>query len=157
MLIATLHSISLTDVMPTDLTDKVDGHWFQQLTTTMPLAAVLASPCSTTQFTYINDLLAKHAQTLDNTTGTAFYTCMWYRAGKSPHTYLTNWINHIPEREPAFDHEPGTKEIEMDETNCTANPLSWFHFYSRLLGTIDFQNGFSFPAPIYAYPLLSTA
>uniref|UniRef100_A0A915J6Q0 Uncharacterized protein n=1 Tax=Romanomermis culicivorax TaxID=13658 RepID=A0A915J6Q0_ROMCU len=53
MLIAAFHNVLLTDVMPADSTDKeypmisqipspVDICWFQQLTTTMPLATVLA-------------------------------------------------------------------------------------------------------------------
>uniref|UniRef100_A0A915K7I5 Uncharacterized protein n=1 Tax=Romanomermis culicivorax TaxID=13658 RepID=A0A915K7I5_ROMCU len=105
---------------------------------------------------------------------------MWYRADSNPRTWLTNWMNHIPERDPTFDHQPGTyvcnhfalppiifekdfhmeatlKEIEMDETDYTSNPDSRFHFYSHLLGNINFQNWFSFPAPIYAYPLPTTA
>uniref|UniRef100_A0A915K2V4 Uncharacterized protein n=1 Tax=Romanomermis culicivorax TaxID=13658 RepID=A0A915K2V4_ROMCU len=89
-------------------------------------------------------------------------------------------MNRIPKREPAFDHESGTyicnhfalhlvifdqdfhmetaiEEIEIDETDYMANLHSWFHFYSRLLGIIDFQNRFTFPTPIYTYPLLTTA
>uniref|UniRef100_A0A915HTU5 Uncharacterized protein n=1 Tax=Romanomermis culicivorax TaxID=13658 RepID=A0A915HTU5_ROMCU len=31
----------------------VDGDWFRRLTTCMPLAALLASPCSTTEYTYV--------------------------------------------------------------------------------------------------------
>uniref|UniRef100_A0A915KK41 Uncharacterized protein n=1 Tax=Romanomermis culicivorax TaxID=13658 RepID=A0A915KK41_ROMCU len=57
---------------------QVDGDWFQCLTTTMPLAVVLGSPWSRAEFAYINDFLAKHAQSLDNATPTPFYTCMWY-------------------------------------------------------------------------------
>uniref|UniRef100_A0A915IWA4 Uncharacterized protein n=1 Tax=Romanomermis culicivorax TaxID=13658 RepID=A0A915IWA4_ROMCU len=53
--------------------------------------------------------------------------------------------------------ETTIKEIKIDETDYTANPHSRFYFYSHLLSTIDFQNQFSFPPPIYAYPLLTTA
>uniref|UniRef100_A0A915J311 Uncharacterized protein n=1 Tax=Romanomermis culicivorax TaxID=13658 RepID=A0A915J311_ROMCU len=75
------------------------------------------------------------------------------------------------QREPALDHEPDTyicnsfalhlvifdedfhmetaiEEIQIDETDYMANPHNRFYFYSCLLGTIDFQNGFSFPVPI---------
>uniref|UniRef100_A0A915HPU1 Uncharacterized protein n=1 Tax=Romanomermis culicivorax TaxID=13658 RepID=A0A915HPU1_ROMCU len=79
---------------------QVDGGWFQQLTTTMLLAAVLASPCSATEFAYVNDLLAKQAQTLDNTTRTVFYSCMKYRTEGNPPTCLTDWKNHIPQKSP---------------------------------------------------------
>uniref|UniRef100_A0A915IWY7 Uncharacterized protein n=1 Tax=Romanomermis culicivorax TaxID=13658 RepID=A0A915IWY7_ROMCU len=104
---------------------------------------------------------------------------MWYWIG-NPQSSLTDWMNHIPEHESAFDHHSGTyiwnrfalhpiifhedfhmdtpiKEIDLDESDYTANPNSWFHFYSRLLNIIDFQNRYSFPAPIYAYPLPTTA
>uniref|UniRef100_A0A915KPR6 Uncharacterized protein n=1 Tax=Romanomermis culicivorax TaxID=13658 RepID=A0A915KPR6_ROMCU len=53
--------------------------------------------------------------------------------------------------------ETAIEEIQIDETDYTANLHSWFYFYSHLLGTIDFQNGFSFPVPISAYPLLTKA
>uniref|UniRef100_A0A915JH22 Uncharacterized protein n=1 Tax=Romanomermis culicivorax TaxID=13658 RepID=A0A915JH22_ROMCU len=75
---------------------QVDGCWFQQLTTTMLLAAVLASPCSATELAYINDLLAKQAQTLDNTNHTVFYSCMKYPTDGNPPTRLTDWMNRIP-------------------------------------------------------------
>uniref|UniRef100_A0A915JQI8 Uncharacterized protein n=1 Tax=Romanomermis culicivorax TaxID=13658 RepID=A0A915JQI8_ROMCU len=79
-----------------------------------------------------------------------------------------------------FDHEPGTyvcthftlppiifdedfhmettvEEIDIDETNNTANPHRGLDFYSRLLSIIDFKNRFSFLAPIYAYLLPTIA
>uniref|UniRef100_A0A915KX97 Uncharacterized protein n=1 Tax=Romanomermis culicivorax TaxID=13658 RepID=A0A915KX97_ROMCU len=37
--------------------------------------------------------------------------------------------------------------------NRTTRPHSRFNFYSTLLNIINFQNRFSFPAPVYAYPL----
>uniref|UniRef100_A0A915L189 Uncharacterized protein n=1 Tax=Romanomermis culicivorax TaxID=13658 RepID=A0A915L189_ROMCU len=89
-------------------------------------------------------------------------------------------MNCIPERKPAFDHNPGTyicnlfalqpiifdqdlqmetkvEEIEIDQTNYTLNLHSEFHLYSRLLDHIDFQNRFSFGARVYTYPPPTTA
>uniref|UniRef100_A0A915IUV1 Uncharacterized protein n=1 Tax=Romanomermis culicivorax TaxID=13658 RepID=A0A915IUV1_ROMCU len=89
-------------------------------------------------------------------------------------------MNCIPEREPAFDYNPRTyicncfalgpiilekdfhmetaiQEIDIDETDYMANRHSLFHFYSCLFSIIDFQNRFSFSAPIYAYLLPITA
>uniref|UniRef100_A0A915L6Y4 Uncharacterized protein n=1 Tax=Romanomermis culicivorax TaxID=13658 RepID=A0A915L6Y4_ROMCU len=63
---------------------QVDGDWFQRLTTCMPLAALLASPCSATEYAYVNDLLLGHAQNFDLATCTAFYNCMWYRINATP-------------------------------------------------------------------------
>uniref|UniRef100_A0A915JY51 Uncharacterized protein n=1 Tax=Romanomermis culicivorax TaxID=13658 RepID=A0A915JY51_ROMCU len=105
---------------------------------------------------------------------------MWFCAGGNPRTQLTDWMNFIPNEELAFDHEPGTYicncftlhptifeedlqmetkvvEIPIDETDYTWNPHSRFHLYSSLLSNIDFQNHFSFPVPIYAYPLPTRA
>uniref|UniRef100_A0A915HZW8 Uncharacterized protein n=1 Tax=Romanomermis culicivorax TaxID=13658 RepID=A0A915HZW8_ROMCU len=53
--------------------------------------------------------------------------------------------------------ETTIEEINIDESDYTTNLHSWFHSLSRLLSIIDFQNRFSFPAPIYAYPLPTTA
>uniref|UniRef100_A0A915ILW6 Uncharacterized protein n=1 Tax=Romanomermis culicivorax TaxID=13658 RepID=A0A915ILW6_ROMCU len=63
---------------------QIDGEWFRCLTTCMPLAALLASPCSAAEYTHINDLLVWHAQSFDLATPTAFYDCMWYRANGNP-------------------------------------------------------------------------
>uniref|UniRef100_A0A915IVQ6 Uncharacterized protein n=1 Tax=Romanomermis culicivorax TaxID=13658 RepID=A0A915IVQ6_ROMCU len=49
------------------------------------------------------------------------------------------------------------EQININKSNSTANPHSCFHFYSRLLNIIDFQNRFSFPVPVYTYPLRTTA
>uniref|UniRef100_A0A915HNQ6 Uncharacterized protein n=1 Tax=Romanomermis culicivorax TaxID=13658 RepID=A0A915HNQ6_ROMCU len=154
-----------------------NGKWFQRLTTTMPLAAVLASPCSIIEYAYLNYVLARHPQLLNTAWGTTFYACMLYCADGNPGTCVRDWMNHIPECEPALDHHRGTyicnhsalrpiifdKDFHMEtiieeiETDYMKNPHSQFHFYSCLLSFIDFQNGFSFPAPMYAYPLLTTA
>uniref|UniRef100_A0A915JKG4 Uncharacterized protein n=1 Tax=Romanomermis culicivorax TaxID=13658 RepID=A0A915JKG4_ROMCU len=52
--------------------------------------------------------------------------------------------------------ETKMEEIRIDETDYTSNLHNGFYLYSPLLGHIDFQNCFSFPAPIYAYPLGTT-
>uniref|UniRef100_A0A915JIS6 Uncharacterized protein n=1 Tax=Romanomermis culicivorax TaxID=13658 RepID=A0A915JIS6_ROMCU len=49
------------------------------------------------------------------------------------------------------------EQINIDKSNYTANRHSRFHFYSRLLNIIDFQNRFSFPVPVYRCPLRTTA
>uniref|UniRef100_A0A915L8Q4 Uncharacterized protein n=1 Tax=Romanomermis culicivorax TaxID=13658 RepID=A0A915L8Q4_ROMCU len=87
---------------------QVDGEWFWGLTTCMPPAAALASLCSAAEYAYINDVLARHAQSLDRATCTTFHACMWYPADGDPRTRLTDWMNGIPQCKPAFDHEPGT-------------------------------------------------
>uniref|UniRef100_A0A915IUF9 Uncharacterized protein n=1 Tax=Romanomermis culicivorax TaxID=13658 RepID=A0A915IUF9_ROMCU len=53
--------------------------------------------------------------------------------------------------------ETTIEQINIDEPDYTAKPHSHFHFYSCLLNIIYFQNRFSFPAPVYTYPLLTTA
>uniref|UniRef100_A0A915JGH5 Uncharacterized protein n=1 Tax=Romanomermis culicivorax TaxID=13658 RepID=A0A915JGH5_ROMCU len=53
--------------------------------------------------------------------------------------------------------ETFVERIKINELDYTANPYSHFHFYSTLLNIIDFQNQFLFPAPVYAYPLPTTA
>uniref|UniRef100_A0A915I4Y4 Uncharacterized protein n=1 Tax=Romanomermis culicivorax TaxID=13658 RepID=A0A915I4Y4_ROMCU len=105
-----------------------------------------------------------------------FYQCMWYRPDGSARFRHTNWMNRIPECEPAFHHDPGTyicnrftlrhiifdkdfhmdtaiEEIAIDESDYTAKPHSCFYSYLPLLNITDFQNRYSFPTPIYAYPL----
>uniref|UniRef100_A0A915I0J0 Integrase zinc-binding domain-containing protein n=1 Tax=Romanomermis culicivorax TaxID=13658 RepID=A0A915I0J0_ROMCU len=72
------------DVDETATTDQVDGDWFGGLTTCMPLATLLAPPCSSPEYAYINDLLIPQAQTFHLATCTAFYNCMWYRADANP-------------------------------------------------------------------------
>uniref|UniRef100_A0A915IX05 Uncharacterized protein n=1 Tax=Romanomermis culicivorax TaxID=13658 RepID=A0A915IX05_ROMCU len=49
--------------------------------------------------------------------------------------------------------ETSVEEIDIDESDYTANPHSRFHFYSSFIAVIDFQNRFLFPAPVYAYPM----
>uniref|UniRef100_A0A915JNX7 Uncharacterized protein n=1 Tax=Romanomermis culicivorax TaxID=13658 RepID=A0A915JNX7_ROMCU len=89
-------------------------------------------------------------------------------------------MNRIPECEPSFASEPGmyicnrftlrpivfdeefhietsVEEIEIDESDYTANLHSRFHFYSSFIAIINFQNRFLFPAPVYAYPMPTMA
>uniref|UniRef100_A0A915ISP4 Uncharacterized protein n=1 Tax=Romanomermis culicivorax TaxID=13658 RepID=A0A915ISP4_ROMCU len=89
-------------------------------------------------------------------------------------------MNPIPKGEPSFASDPPTyvcnrfalqliifdeefhmetsvEQIDIEESDYTANPNSPFHFYSMLINIIDFPNRFSFPVPVYAYPMPTTA
>uniref|UniRef100_A0A915I6B6 Uncharacterized protein n=1 Tax=Romanomermis culicivorax TaxID=13658 RepID=A0A915I6B6_ROMCU len=52
---------------------QVNGDWFGWRTSFMPLAALLASPCSAAEYTYMNNLLLCDAQNKDSATCTTFY------------------------------------------------------------------------------------
>uniref|UniRef100_A0A915L9B2 Uncharacterized protein n=1 Tax=Romanomermis culicivorax TaxID=13658 RepID=A0A915L9B2_ROMCU len=52
---------------------QVDGDWFRKLTSLMPLAALLTSPCSAEEYASVNDLLLRHAQSMKPEIRAAFY------------------------------------------------------------------------------------
>uniref|UniRef100_A0A915HHZ2 Uncharacterized protein n=1 Tax=Romanomermis culicivorax TaxID=13658 RepID=A0A915HHZ2_ROMCU len=126
---------------------QVNGDWFRRLTTCMPLAVLLARPCSAAEYAYLNDLLICHTQNFDPATHTAFYNCMWYCTDGNPRARLMDWMNGIPVREPSFASKPGTyicnpfalppiifdedfqmktaiEQIDIDESDYMANPHS---------------------------------
>uniref|UniRef100_A0A915IM47 Uncharacterized protein n=1 Tax=Romanomermis culicivorax TaxID=13658 RepID=A0A915IM47_ROMCU len=47
-----------------------------------------------------------------------------------------------------FQMETAIEQIDINESDYTANPHSTFHFYSHLLHIIDFQNRFLFTPPV---------
>uniref|UniRef100_A0A915HJK8 Uncharacterized protein n=1 Tax=Romanomermis culicivorax TaxID=13658 RepID=A0A915HJK8_ROMCU len=53
--------------------------------------------------------------------------------------------------------ETSIEEIEIEESDYTINPHSRFHLYSMFIAIIDYQNRFSFPALVYAYPMPTMA
>uniref|UniRef100_A0A915L2W8 Uncharacterized protein n=1 Tax=Romanomermis culicivorax TaxID=13658 RepID=A0A915L2W8_ROMCU len=117
------------------------GDWFRCLTTCMPLAVLLASPCSAAEYVYINDLLICHAQNFDPATCTPFYNCMWYHTDSNPQTRLTDWMNPIPERQPSFSSEPGTYVLYAYPlpTTASVHTLTAEELLDHLTSAIDVE------------------
>uniref|UniRef100_A0A915KQR2 Uncharacterized protein n=1 Tax=Romanomermis culicivorax TaxID=13658 RepID=A0A915KQR2_ROMCU len=118
MLITMFHNIPLADVLPANwnaviypmpaiMQDETNTSWLRKMTVTMPLTMAIASPCSTAEFTYINNILMQHPQLLDDVTCTMLYNYTWFCPDGNPRTGLSEWMNHIPECKPAYDQDPG--------------------------------------------------
>uniref|UniRef100_A0A915HE61 Uncharacterized protein n=1 Tax=Romanomermis culicivorax TaxID=13658 RepID=A0A915HE61_ROMCU len=76
----------------------------------------------------------------------------------NPGTYICNRFTLRPiVFNEEFHMETPVEEIEINESDYTANPHSCFHFYSSFIALIDFQNRFSFPPLVHAYPMPTTA
>uniref|UniRef100_A0A915IHK8 Uncharacterized protein n=1 Tax=Romanomermis culicivorax TaxID=13658 RepID=A0A915IHK8_ROMCU len=84
----------------------MEASWLSRMIVTMLLTTAIASLCSMAEFKGVNTILLQYAQLLDEVTHTMPYACIWYHPDGSPMTHLIEWINCIPEKEPAFDQDP---------------------------------------------------
>uniref|UniRef100_A0A915IHL1 Uncharacterized protein n=1 Tax=Romanomermis culicivorax TaxID=13658 RepID=A0A915IHL1_ROMCU len=75
------------------LTTEVDGRWLQQLTATMLLTAVIASPCSAAEFPYVNNLLIQHAHSSDDDTHLAFTMACGFTPRGKKDTHLAQQLS----------------------------------------------------------------